>query len=177
MWRIGCLLGLAWAQSFSVRALLEGRGGAGTLQVELRTRSGQVHRLEGELKEGQATFPLPGKTFSGEVILSAPGYLPIRLAAPLSLSAGSVVDFTNPKALHPKSSFVEKSGKAYLAAGELGALPDEPHPVINAYDYELFLQALQAGDKRADFNGDGQIDAADAEILLKNQGNLLTTEL
>lgn len=174
---MGCILGLAWAQSFSVRALLEGRGGQGPIQVELRAPSEQVYVLRGELKEGQATFPLPEKNLTCEAVLSAPGYLPVRVAGPLTLLDGSVIDFTDPKALHPKSAFVEKMGKAYLAAGELGALPDEPFPVINAYDYELFLQALQSGDSRADFNGDGKIDAADAQLLLKNQDKLLTTEL
>ncbi len=171
------LFGLVWAQSFMVLAFVEGGGEKVPVELTLRLPTGQVHVWQGQLIGGKAVFALPSSELAGEISLAAVGHLPVRLAQPIRLTPGAVLDFTDPKALHPKSGYVEKQGKAYLAAGELGSLPDEPYPVINAYDYELFLKAMQSGDLRADFNGDGRVDARDAELLLKNQDKLLSTEL
>lgn len=169
--------GLMWAQSFTVLAFVEGGGEKVPVELTLRLPTGQVQVWQGQLIGGKAVFELSPPGIAGEITLAAVGHLPVRLAQPIRLTPGVVLDFTDPKALHPKSGYVEKHGKACLAAGELGSLPDEPHPVINAYDYELFLKAMQSGDLRADFNGDGQVDARDADLLRKNQDKLLSTEL
>ncbi|MCS7162112.1 MAG: hypothetical protein NZ958_02115 [Bacteroidia bacterium] len=166
-------LAVLWAQGIEVRAFLEGKE-EGVVFLELRTAAG-TFTLQSHLQKGCARFHLPVLTGLQEVILSAPGYLPLRHGQPVSLLQKNVWDFTDPAALHPYSGFVEKDGKAYLAAGELGRLPSEAYPVINAYDIERFLEALRQQDLLADFDNSGRVDEKDYQLLLKNQARLLST--
>ncbi|MEN2992818.1 MAG: hypothetical protein ABDH91_04615 [Bacteroidia bacterium] len=166
-------LAVLWAQEVEVRAFLEGRED-GIIFLELRTSAG-TFTLQSYLQKGRARFHLPVLAGLQEAILSAPGYLPLRHGQPASLLQKKVWDFTEPGALHAQSGFVEKDGKAYLAAGELGRLPSEPYPVINAYDIERFLEALRQQDLSADFDNSGRVDEKDYQLLLKNQARLLST--
>jgi hypothetical protein len=172
-----CFLGVSvvWAQSFTVRAALEAKAES-PLFLVLKS-GGKEWRFSGYLQGGQAHFDTPQLPLKGEVFLEAPGYLPLRYKEPIALVSGGALDFTQAAFLHPRSAYVEKEGKACLAAGELGRMPGEPYPVINAYDIELFLQVQASQTPEADFNGDGQVDARDYELLLKNQALLLHTEL
>ncbi|MCX7606216.1 MAG: hypothetical protein N2170_02975 [Bacteroidia bacterium] len=172
--------GLAWAcaQSFQVRFLLEARQEA-PFQLVLRTGERMLD-LKGHLLSGKATAELSvpsSLTSPAEALLFVPGYLPLRLAEPVQVEEGVILDFAQPQLLHRECGYVEKEGRAYMAAGELGSLPGEPYPVINAYDYELFLRALATQDSLADFNGDARVDVEDQKIILKNQSLLLHTNL
>jgi len=175
-WVAGLFMGWIWAQSFTVQALLEGGKAHSPVRVSVWAAGGEVVELSGTLHEGKAVLPL-ARPMTGVVYLYVPGYLPVRTAGVVSLKPGVVLDFSHPQILHPKSGFVEKEGKAFLAAGELGSFPSEKNPVINAYDYELFLLAQKDQDLRADYTGDGRVDEKDLDFLLKNQTLLLRTEL
>ncbi|MCX8111943.1 MAG: hypothetical protein N3E49_01905 [Bacteroidia bacterium] len=167
-------LAIGWAQIWEVRAILEGQT---TRPISLRFISElYTEEVSGTLQEGRALVSTKLVQSPKEVILSAPGYLPVRLIYPCG--QGKVLDFSNPDCLHPNSAHIlGPNGRAMLAAGELGSLPDNPRPVINAYDIELFLQAEKVQDTRADFNGDGRVDDQDFHLLLKNQALLLQTDL
>ena len=170
-------LAVGWAQSqIEIRAALEGKGDG---PVEVRFRQGsKIVSLPAHLQKGQLWISWPvGWQGSAEIILSAPGYLPIRYKEAIRPGQATRIDFTDPKALHPESGYVLMDGQAYLAAGDLGKLPDEAHPIINAYDIELFYIAQKNQDLKADFNGDGRVDEADFALLLKNQNLLLRSVL
>ncbi len=175
-WVAGLFMGWIWAQSFTVQALLEGGKAYSPIRVSVQAADGEVIELAGTLQGGKAVLPL-ARPMTGVVYLYVPGYLPVRTAGGVSLKPGMVLDLSYPQILHPKSGFVEKEGKAFLAAGELGSLPSEKSPVINAYDYELFLLAQKSQDLQADYNGDRRVDEKDLDFLLKNQTLLLRTEL
>ncbi|MCS7153463.1 MAG: hypothetical protein N2253_01660 [Bacteroidia bacterium] len=166
-------LALGWAQVWEVRALLEGRG-EGEIVLHFLSSSGEKV-VNTRLREGRAQIRLEKGFSFREVILRAEGYLPVRLLS--NHTEGGLLDFTRPANLHPKSGYLIHQGKAILAAGELGSLPEETQPTINAYDIELFLQAHKRQDLRADFTGDGKVDEQDLKLLLKNQALLLRTEL
>lgn len=167
-------LAVGWAQIWEVRALLEVRD-AGDVKLHFVSRKGEEKTIFTTLRAGGARVELPSGFLPSRVILSAGGHLPVVLV--YEPEHGYRLDFTDPKRLHSKSAYVLRDGRAALAAGDLGALPGEPHPVINAYDIELFLQAEKAQDLRADFTGDGRVDEKDFQLLLKNQSQLLETEL
>ncbi len=167
---------MSWAQTLRVQAALEGSLN-GPVEVVIKTGR-QVYRLSGRLEGGNAEWKLPAAPLEpAEVWIQSPGYLPLRYRHPLVGKGPFLLDFTRPENLHPHTSYVEKSGKACLAAGELGSLPDETHPVINAYDVELFLEAWKRQDKQADFDQDGAVTEKDYQLLLKNQNQLLSTQL
>jgi len=156
-----------------MRAMLEGKANS---EVRILFRQGSKRMVfDAYLKEGQAEISWPLWEGSMEVILSAPGYLSVRYGQ--LITAGQALDFTDPKNLHPESGFVIIKGKAHLAAGDLGRLPDESRAIINAYDIELFYIAQKNQDLTADFNGDGRVDEADLALLMKNQNLLLQSEL
>ncbi len=175
-WRCLTLLGALWAQhKFLVLARLEGE--AAREGVICFTQGGRTIRLPIRIEAGQAQTTWPAGWQGPALIrLEVPGYLPVRLAAPVSPSA-QVLDFTQPENLDSASGFVVSGDEAYLAAGDLGALPDERYPTINAYDLELFYLAHQSQDLRADFNGDRIVDEKDLSLLLKNQNQLLQSRL
>jgi len=170
-------LALCWAQGkIEIHAALEGKGDG---LVEVRFRYGaKIVSVPAHLEKRalQVSWPA-GWIGPAEIILSAPGYLPLRYKETILPGQTTRLDFTDPKALHEKSSYVLIDGKAALAAGDLGQLPDEAHPIINAYDIELFYIAQKNQDLNADFNGDGRVDEADFALLLKNQNLLLRTVL
>lgn len=166
-------LALGWAQVWEIRALLEGRGDR---EVVLRFLSSSGEKVVNtRLREGKAQVRLEENLSFKEVILQAEGYLPVKLF--YNPTEGWLLDFTRPANLHSKSGYIIQQGRAVLAAGELGSLPEETQPTINAYDIELFLQAYRQQDLRADFTGDGKVDEQDFGLLLKNQALLLRTEL
>lgn len=170
------LLMAGWAQSLRILAALEAAQEA-PIEVILRAGSHEW-RFQGQLEGGTAEWKLPAPLPQpAEVWIHSPGYLPLRYRQPLQGPGPFVLDFTRPENLHPRTSYVEKSGKACLAAGELGSLPEESHPAINAYDLELFLEAWKRQDPRADFDKDGSITEKDHQLILKNQNALLSTEL
>ena len=172
-----CGLAVGWAQGkLEIRAALEGKGDG---PVEVRFRYGsRIVSVPAQLEKGalQVSWPA-GWLGPAEIILSAPGYLPIRYKEAILPGQTTRLDLTDPAALHEKSSYILIDGKAFLAAGDLGQLPDEAHPIINAYDIELFYIAQKKQDLKADFNGDGRVDEADFALLLKNQNLLLRTVL
>jgi hypothetical protein len=172
----GLFIGYVWAQSFAVQVFLEGGKAYSPIQARVLGAGGEVLELSGTLSEGKAVFSLP-RPVEGVVCIYVPGYLPVRTRGAVSLRPGVVLDLAHSQNLHPQSGFVEKEGKVFLAAGELGSLPSEKHPVINAYDYELFLLAQKSQDLQADYNGDRRVDEKDLDFLLKNQTLLLRTEL
>jgi|GEM_PF-1304479 len=175
VWWVG-LLTIGWAQTLRVQAALEGSPN-GPIEVVVKAGS-KAWLLSGQLEGGTAEWKLPAPLHEpAEVWIRSPGYLPLRYRQPLKGPGPFLLDFTRPENLHPHTSYVEKSGKACLAAGELGSLPDEAHPVINAYDVELFLEAWKQQDKQADFDQDGAITEKDYQLLLKNQNQLLSTQL
>lgn len=174
-WGAG-LVGIVLSQSLRVLAALESRQDA-PIEVVLRAGS-QEWRLLGQLESGTAEWKLPAPlSRPTEVWIQSSGHLPLRYGKLISGQGPFLLDFTRPENLHPHTGYVEKSGKACLAAGELGSLPDEPHPVLNAYDLELFLEAWKRQDLRADFDGDGAVTQKDHQLLLKNQNALISTEL
>ncbi len=175
VWLIG--LALCWAQErIEIHAALEAKAN-GLVEVHFR-QGGQAVRVPAHLQKGTAEVSWPaGWMGPAEIILSAPGYLPIRYKETILPGQTTRLDLTDPKALHEKSSYVLIDGRAHLAAGDLGKLPDEAHPIINAYDIELFYIAQKNQDLKADFNGDGRVDEADFALLLKNQNLLLRTVL
>ena len=175
VWLLG--LALCWAQSeIAIRAALEGKGD-GPVEVTFRQGSRSI-RMPAQLQKGLLHLSWPANWQGpAEIILSAPGYLPVRYKHPISPGKPHYLDLTDPKSLHEGSSFVLIEGKAHLAAGDLGQLPDETHPIINAYDIELFYLAQKSQDLKADFTGDGRVDEADFALLLKNQNLLLRSVL
>lgn len=175
-WGWLALVGGLWAQSpLLVLAKLE--GGAAREGVIRFIQGKQVVTLPLLLRGGEAYVSWPSGWRGPAVVeLAVPGYLPIRLAKPVTFGAKQL-DFTQPQNLDPASGFVLIEGQAYLAAGDLGALPEERYPTINAYDLELFLTAHQNQDRRADFNGDGVVDEKDLAFLVKNQNVLLQSRL
>jgi hypothetical protein len=175
VWLLG--LALCWAQSeIAIRAALEGKGD-GPVEVTFRQGSRSI-RMPAQIQEGLLHLSWPAHWQGpAEIILSAPGYLPVRYKHPISPGKPHYLDLTDPKSLHEGSSFVLIAGKAHLAAGDLGQLPDETHPIINAYDIELFYLAQKSQDLKADFTGDGRVDEADFALLLKNQNLLLRSVL
>lgn len=168
---LGLVIG--WAQTWEVRALFQAKSD-GPITLRLLSPEGEKV-ISTMLQNGKAQIQLPQDFRFSRVILTAEGHLPLVFSPKAALQG--VIDFTDPSLLHPQSAHVLVGEKAALAAGDLGRLPDDPYPVINAYDIELFLQAERTQDKRADFNGDGKVDTADFEILLHNQGKLLQTRL
>lgn len=164
-------LAVGWAQVWQIQALLEAKS-EGPIEVSFRTPKGEVSST-GYLKGGEAEVQVSPPALPTEAVIYVPGHLPLRLIH----IEGTQLDFTDPKRLHPRCAYILKGGKAALVAGELGSLPDETHPIINAYDMELFLQMQPTQSLEADFNGDGRVDEQDMEILLKNQSLLFTTEL
>lgn len=166
-------LAVAWAQTWEVRALFQAKSD-GPIMLRLLSSDGEKV-VSTTLRDGKAQIDLPQGFRFSQVVLIAEGHLPLVFSPKAALQG--VIDFTDPALLHPQSAYVLVGEKAVLAAGDLGRLPDDPHPVINAYDIELFFQAERTQDKRADFNGDGKVDTADFEILLHNQGKLLQTRL
>ncbi len=170
-------LALCWAQGqLLLRAALEGKGD-GEVSIIFRQGAYEV-RFPARLSEGKAIITWPaGWQGPAEIILSAFGYLPLRYGQKVSPGKHTTLDFTDPRAIHAESGYALKDGKVYLAAGDLGQLPDEAHPIINAYDIELFYIAQKNQDLKADFNGDGRVDEADFALLLKNQNLLLRTVL
>jgi len=170
------LLTMGWTQVLRVQAALESSPN-GPIEVVIKAGS-QTWRLSGRLEGGTAEWKWPVALLEpAEVWIHSPGYLPLRYRYPLQGKGPFLLDFTRPENLHPHTSYVEKAGKACLAAGELGSLPDEIHPVINAYDVELFLEAWKRQDKQADFDQDGAVTEKDYQLLLKNQNQLLSTQL
>lgn len=159
--------------TWKVRVLFEAKA-EGEVELQAVYLSGK-RVIKAFMRGGQAQLQLPARELPQEVILQAPGYLPIKLIH-LSVEKQEL-DFTNPKHIHRGSGYILRDGRVYLAAGELGQLPEEPHPVINAYDIELFILAQKQQDLRADFNGDNKVDEADLQLLKKNQNLLLSTEL
>lgn len=172
-----CGLAVGWAQGrLEIRAGLEGKSD-GPVEVRFRYGSRMVS-VSAYLEKGKFQIAWPaGWMGPAEIILSAPGYLPVRYKEAIFPGQTTRLDFTNPEALHEKSNCVLIDGRAFLAAGDLGQLPDEAHPIINAYDIELFYMAQKNQDLKADFNGDGRVDEADFALLLKNQNLLLRTVL
>lgn len=175
VWLSGLVL--CWAQGrIEIHAALEGKDDG---LVEIHFRQGRhAVRVPVHLQKGTAEVSWPvGWQGPAEIFLLAPGYLPVRYRHPITPGQFIRLDLTDPKALHEGSGFVQIAGKAHLAAGDLGQLPDEAHPIINAYDIELFYIAQKNQDLKADFNGDGRVDEADFALLLKNQNLLLRTVL
>lgn len=166
-------LAVGWAQTWEVRALFQAKSD-GLVTLRFLASDGEKV-LTTTLRDGRAFVQLPDSFRFSQVILTAEGHLPLVFSS--KASPEGIIDFTAPYHLHPYSAYALVGGRSTLAAGDLGNLPDEPFPIINAYDIELFLQAERAQDKRADFNGDGRVDAADFEILLHNQNKLLQTRL
>ncbi|MCS6895620.1 MAG: hypothetical protein NZZ60_05665 [Bacteroidia bacterium] len=161
------------AEVWVVRVLFEGKDKG---EVELHfIYPSEKKVIRAFVSQGQAQISMSLSESLKEVVAYGVGHLPVRL---MKIShTKRELDFTDPKNLHPNSGYILRQGRAYLAAGELGQLPEQPNPIINAYDVEMFLIAQKQQDLRADFNDDGRVDEGDFHLLVKNQNRLLQTEL
>jgi hypothetical protein len=153
-----------------------------TVTVELHDASGAlVARYPGVLVEadGVARVDLLTQYFTEDffrVVIRHPGYLPLASAKRKRLWAvmcHQVIDFKNPKLVAcGEGALVSKDGRWAMPGGD--AVTDGR---VNLFDYGAVGRQWGGSSAEADFNGDGMVDAADAEVMFASWGKAACPEV